>query len=965
MKSFPSLLTLLLYADKMIYMLQETSRSIKSYCLGNCLQHFYGGIIFMIQLQKTLDWDKYLKTAAQVVSEGIVMLKNDDHALPLDTTAEVALFGRIQLHYYKSGTGSGGMVNVSKVTNIADGLLESGVKLNRELLDVYKKWDTENPFDLGDGWGKEPWSQKEMPLDDAFAAHIAQTSRTAIAVIGRTAGEEQDNSLTEGSYLLTADEKAMLSTIRHHFPKMIVLLNVGNIIDMTELLQIAPDAILYVWQGGMTGGTGTADILTGRISPCGKLTDTIARRVDDYPSAPYFGDPARNFYSEDIYVGYRYFETFAPEKVLYPFGFGLSYTTFQIDVTSVENLTDTLDFTITVTNTGEYSGKEVVQIYCEAPQGKLGKPARVLCGYAKTHCLAPGNSEALIISVTREQIASYDDSGSSGHAHCFILEAGDYHFYTGTDVRSAIDVYQYTQNETQVISCHKQALAPVEAFDRIKPVRISTGYEARMEVVPLSQVDENKRRLENLPKEIPFTGDHGIRLSDVKNKTHSMEEFIAQLTDYDLACLIRGEGMNSPRVTAGTAAAFGGVSPELEALGVPCGCCDDGPSGMRLDCGTKAFSLPNGTMMASTFNRELLTELFYLTGLEMTVNKVDCLLGPGMNIHRHPLNGRNFEYFSEDPYLTGTIASAQLHGLQKAGVTGTIKHFCGNNQETNRHDTNAVISERALREIYLKGFEIAVKEGHADSVMTTYGPVNGVWTAGSFDLTTQILRNDWGFTGFTMTDWWANINRRGQAVDKTDFAAMAIAQNDVYMVCAIGAENDDNVLASLENGTLYRSELQRNAANICRFLMHTHAMERLDKTFSPVTIINRPADESDVDEAAIRFFELDGSLTIDLSDISTDKGTNYSFGLDIMTMGRYKMTLTASSTQSEVAQIPVTLFSLGTAYGTFTWNGTNGIPVSFETEIPFFSKYTNLRLFFAQGGLKMYSISFELVSTEL
>lgn len=919
----------------------------------------------MAQTEKTLDWEQYLKTAAQVVSEGIVMLKNDNDALPLSPDDEIALFGRIQLHYYKSGTGSGGMVNVSKITGIPDGLLENGVSVNEELLDVYRKWDSETPFDLGDGWGKEPWSQTEMPLDEALVAHVSESSHTAIVIIGRTAGEEQDNSLHEGSYLLTAAEKDMLAKVRRHFPKMIVLLNVGNIIDMNDLLSFDPDSVLYVWQGGMTGGTGTADVLTGKISPCGKLTDTIAANVNDYPSAPYFGDPYRNFYSEDIYVGYRYFETFARDKVLYPFGFGLSYTTFDIAITGAKQLSDKWDFTVKVTNTGNYSGKEVVQIYCKAPQGRLGKPSRVLCGYEKTDTLAPGKSQVMTISVSNAQIASYDDSGVTGHAHCFVLEEGTYRFYAGSDVRSAKEFYHCPQNSTEVISRHEQALAPVESFDRIHP-EISEGrYVIRMENVPLSHVDEAKRRQDNLPKEIPFTGDKGIRLADVKNGTHTMDEFIAQLTDYDLSCMIRGEGMNSPKVTAGTAAAFGGVSDELTALGIPCGCCDDGPSGMRLDCGTKAFSLPNGTMIACTFNRTLIRELFSLTGLEMIANKVDCLLGPGMNIHRHPLNGRNFEYFSEDPFLTGTIASAQLKGLHSAGVTGTIKHFCGNNQETDRHDTNAVISERALREIYLKGFEIAVKEGNADSIMTTYGPVNGVWTAANYDLTTQILRNDWGFTGFAMTDWWAKINRRGQAVDKSDLAAMAMAQNDVYMVCSCCAQNDDNILASLKDGSLQRSELQRCAANICRFLMNTHAMNRLLGTECRINIINRPADESDVDESTVKFYELDGDLTIDLSDICTDKGTNYSFGLDILTAGTYEMTLTASSTQSEVAQIPVTLFSLGTAYGTFTWNGTNGLPVSYQIDIPLFSRYTNLRLFFAQGGLDMHSIRFRLVSTEL
>ena len=329
----------------------------------------------MAQTEKTLDWEQYLKTAAQVVSEGIVMLKNDNDALPLNPDDEIALFGRIQLHYYKSGTGSGGMVNVSKITGIPDGLLENGVSVNEELLDVYRKWDSENSFDLGDGWGKEPWSQTEMPLDEALVAHVSESSHTAIVIIGRTAGEEQDNSLHEGSYLLTAAEKDMLAKVRRHFPKMIVLLNVGNIIDMNELLSFDPDSVLYVWQGGMTGGTGTADVLTGKISPCGKLTDTIAANVNDYPSAPYFGDPYRNFYSEDIYVGYRYFETFARDKVLYPFGFGLSYTTFDIAITGAKQLSDKWDFTVKVTNTGNYSGKEVVQIYCKAPQGRLGKPS--------------------------------------------------------------------------------------------------------------------------------------------------------------------------------------------------------------------------------------------------------------------------------------------------------------------------------------------------------------------------------------------------------------------------------------------------------------------------------------------------------------------------------------------------------------------------------------------------------------
>lgn len=906
---------------------------------------------------KILDWSKYLETAEKVASEGIVMLENKNNALPLSGDKPIAIFGRIQLHYYKSGTGSGGMVNVSKVTGITDGLIEAGVKIDTELLDVYKKWDELNPYDMGTGWGNEPWSQEEMPLDDETVSRSAEKCDTAIVIIGRTAGEEQDAKIEKGSYLLTDTENNMIDKVHRFFKKVIVLLNVGGLIDMSFVDKYNPDAVLYVWQGGMTGGTGVANVLTGKISPCGKLPDTIAYEIKDYSSFSNFGSTDRNLYCEDIYVGYRYFETFARKKVRYPFGYGLSYTDFEIIPEKNICNEDSVIFFIKVTNTGNYSGKEVVQVYCRQPRGKLGKPEKVLCGFTKTKTLAPQESQIVEIKVNYYDIASYDDSGVTGHRFCWVLEKGEYTFFVGNSVRNVKIACSCGIEETKVLKKCSQAMPPVMGFERIKPIQTGNGYVAEKENVPLLEFDEEKRRIENLPDEIPYTGDKGIKLIDVKNGRYSMTEFIAQFSDYDLSCIIRGEGMGSPRVTAGTASAFGGVSENLVNFGIPAGCCDDGPSGMRLDCGTKAFSLPNGTMIASTFNRELMTELFELTGLEMAANKVDCLLGPGMNIHRHPLNGRNFEYFSEDPFLTGEMATAELKGLHKSGVTGTIKHFCGNNQETNRHYVDAVISERALREIYLKGFEIAVKSGNADSIMTTYGSVNGVWTAGNYDLNTTILRNEWGFTGFTMTDWWANVNSRGNEPDKNDFASMAKAQNDVYMVCADGSSGDDNTLTELEKGTLLRCELQRNAVNICNFLMGTHAMDRLCGNEEVVEIINRPDDSSEND-APVIFYELDGNLKLDLSEIKAEKGTNYSFALTVKNAGYYDVIITASSTQSEVAQIPVTLFAMGTASGTFTWNGTNGLPVSYSKEIPMFSRFTAIRLYFAQNGLDIHSIEF-------
>lgn len=911
-------------------------------------------------MERILDWNKYLDTAAKMVSEGIVMLKNENNALPLDTDKEVAVFGRIQFHYYKSGTGSGGMVNVTKVVNILDGLIDNGVKVNEKLLGTYRKWDKENPFDLGEGWGGEPWSQKEMPLDEGLVKETAKSCETAIVIIGRTAGEEQDNRLEAGSYLLSDDEIAMLTVVRKHFKKVVLLLNVGNIIDMTDINRIAPDAVLYVWQGGMTGGKGTADVLTGKVSPSGKLPDTIAYKASDYPSDANFGrEENRDIYAEDIYVGYRYFETFAKEKVLYPFGFGLSYTEFEIKTEKAEIAEGAVKLSVSVKNIGSYKGKEVIEVYCEAPQGRLGKAARVLCGFEKTRELVPQEEQVVEIAVDIAKLASYDDSGVTGNKSCYVLEAGEYKFYVGSDVRSAEYACSFEQGEDLVTERLTQSLAPVESFERIKPVCEGGAFSIGREAVPVSEVDESARRLEKLPKEIAYTGDKGIKLWDVKNGKNTMDEFIAQLSDYDLSCIIRGEGMGSPRVTAGTASAFGGVSENLNGFGIPAGCCSDGPSGMRLDCGTKAFSLPNGTMIASSFNKELTSELFAFMGLEMAANKVDCLLGPGMNIHRHPLNGRNFEYFSEDPFLTGKMAAAELKGMAGAGVTGTIKHFCANNRETNRHFIDSVVSERALREIYLKGFEIAVKEGGASSVMTTYGIVNGLWTAGNFDLNTVILREEWGFKGFTMTDWWANINVRGKEPDKTDLAAMARAQNDVYMVCPDGEKNDDNTLAALENGGIERCELQRNAANICGFLLHTNALKRAEGIGDTVKVINRE-DEEQEDDKPVQFYKVDRDITLDLSDVDTKKGTSYSFALDLSNFGIYRVIVTASSTQSELAQIPMTLFSMGTAVGTFTFNGTGGKAVSMEKETPMFSRFTTFRIYFAQNGLDLHSIRFEL-----
>jgi beta-glucosidase len=918
-------------------------------------------------MKKTLDWKEYENTARQAIAEGCVLLENNG-VLPLKKDCTVSVFGRIQSSYFKSGTGSGGKVNVTKVWNILEGLEESGhVKINEPLRNIYTEWEKTHPFDEGMGWGQEPWAQEEMPLTQDIVKTAAAASDVALVIIGRTAGEDKDNSATKGSWFLTDTEYDMLRQVRTGFEKMAVILNVGNIIDMGFVADIKPDAVLYGWQGGMLGGLGTADILTGKVNPCGKLTDTIAKSIKDYPSDKWFGDLKQNFYCEDIFVGYRYFETFAKDKVLYPFGYGLSYSSFKIEsvATSNDPATKQINLQVKVTNTGTTAGKEVAQIYIAAPNGKLGKAARVLSAFEKTDLLNPGATQELSFSIPYYDFASYDDSGATGNKSCFVLEAGTYKVYAGTDVRSAEQIFSFDLDSLRIIKQCEEAYAPVQAFERM---HAGTNGTLTMEQTPLATVDMWQRRAQRLPKELPFTGDKGYKLNDVLDGKVSIQDFVAQFTDEELACFTRGEGMGSSLVTPGTASAFGGVSPRLkDHFGIPVACCDDGPSGMRLDCGMKAFSLPNGTSIASTFNKKLVKELYTLTGHEMNATNVENLLGPGLNIHRHPLNGRNFEYFSEDPLLTGAIGTAMVQGLQAAGVTGTIKHFCGNNQEANRHGIDSIISERALREIYLKGFEMVVKNG-GDSVMTTYGIVNGIHTSSSYDLCTTILRDDWGFKGIVMTDWWALLNEPGEKPNKTNFAVMLRAQNDIYMCCPDGKTDasGENTFAALKDGTLTRAELQRTAINVCSHVMHTQAMKRLLGTDEGIEIINRPVSPDDINMEDVEFIEIGkDELVINLTYKESKANTNFVLALDVKEFGAFEASLTASSDLGELAQLPVTMFFQGIPMTSFTFNGTNGKEVTLTKDIPLFTRFSICRLFVAANGLKLKEIRIKYTGKDL
>ena len=912
-----------------------------------------------------LDLERYAVLARQATAEGCVLLENEGQALPLREGERVAVFGRMAFHYYKSGLGSGGLVNTRYVVGILDALKDcKEIRLDEKLMGIYEDWIRENPFDEGQGWGRVPWCQKEMEVTDEMLG-CARDNDVSLVIIGRTAGEDQDNNAGPGSYCLTETEEDMIRRVCQVSKRTVVVLNVGNIIDMSWVEKYHPQAVLYAWQGGQEGGNGVADVLTGKVCACGKLTDTIAQSIEDYPSTENFGDPFKNYYKEDIYVGYRYFETFAKDKVLYPFGYGLSYTSFGIKAEILKNSEEELTVAAEVVNTGAVKGKEVVQVYAKVPQGKLGNPARRLIGFAKTGELKPGVKEEVVIVIPKYDLTSYDDSGVTGHKSCYVLEEGTYEIFVGSDVRSAESAGCY-EEKFRVVEKLQEACAPVEKFSRMKAVLMPDGsYQAVTEKVPVRTVDPQERRKQNLPETLAYTGDKGYKLVDVLDGKVSMENFVAQISEEDLIAMFRGEGMCSPKVTPGTAAAFGGVTESMKALGIPVGCCADGPSGIRMDCGTKAFSLPNGTALGCTFNTELVSDLYEMTGKELRLNKIDSLLGPGMNIHRNPLNGRNFEYISEDPLLTGRICAAQVKAMAKSGIGSTIKHFCGNNQEVGRSTSDSVMSERCLREIYLKGFEMAVREGGARSVMTTYGSVNGLWTAGSYDLCTTILRKEWGFEGIVMTDWWAKSNYEGHQAEVQVKAPMVAAQNDIYMVVSDAKANPekDDVEEMLHAGKLTLGELQRNGANILGFLLKSPSILLLtDRICAEELEAMNTKEADDVDAGDLIAITSDPEtqeMVVDGSLLHPAKGNTDILAVTNDYMGEFTVKFVLRSELGELAQLPISVFMDNIHKMTVSVQGTNGKWV--EESRPFdmsFGHNHYIKLYYGADNLEIKEILF-------
>lgn len=779
---------------------------------------------------------EHITLSKDAAKEGMVLLKNEQHVLPLQTGAKVALFGKATFDYVKGGGGSGD-VTVAYTRNLYEGIkaLKGKISVYEELADFYRE-NVKEQYKAGrvSGMTIEPQVPQEL-LQKAKAY-----TDTAVISICRFSGEGWDRKsivetenkniwaseeemarrsaeiFEDGDFYLTHAEQEMVNTVKQNFARVIVVMNVGGMVDTSWFHDDAQiQSVLMAWQGGMEGGLATAELLAGEGNPSGKLSDTFARELNDYPSTYNFHESEKYVeYTDDIYVGYRYFETIpgAKEKVNYPFGFGLSYTQFTLGESQISIEGDQIRCMVSVTNTGAMAGKEVVQAYYGAPQGKLGKAARVLCAFAKTRLLQPGETQLMTLCWKIADMASYDDCGKVCKS-AYVLEQGEYKFYIGTSVRDAVEnATVYTAAKDIVTQQLTSRLAPTSLTKRM----LADGTYEELETT--EPVDTYANELEKMTTEemeafAPKTegrarwrlwGDktpdkqHHFLIEAAEGKI-TLEEFMAQLSDEQLAELLGGQ----PNTGVANTFGFG----NLPDYGVPNIMTADGPAGLRInpECGVCTTAWPCSTLIACTWNPEVAQQVGAAGGAEVKENNIAVWLTPAVNIHRSPLCGRNFEYYSEDPYLTGKMASAMVKGIQSNHVGATVKHFALNNKETNRKNSDSRASERAIREIYLKAFEIIVKEANPWAIMSSYNIVNGRRTSENHELLTDVLRGEWGFEGAVTTDWWTNGEHYKEVA----------AGNDIKMATGF----PERLMEALHKGIITRAELETCAKRVLNLIL--------------------------------------------------------------------------------------------------------------------------------------------------
>ncbi len=827
---------------------------------------------------------KHLNFVRSKAGECMVLLKNDG-VLPFRNPRKVALYGNGARETVKGGTGSGD-VNSRFAVSIEQGLEESGfVITTKKWLDMQSAFASEERREFrrkveekAATKGADPMllsllehfiPRRLAPLDEKLIEE--SDTDTAIYVLSRNSGEGTDRVNTEGDYKISDEEMTQLRMLGTYYSKVILLLNVGGVMELAPvhcLPQIR--TIVLMGQCGNIGGYAVADVLLGKTIPSGRLTDTWAMHYEDYPSSKGFshnnGNCNDEYYTEGIYVGYRYFDTFGVEP-LYPFGYGLDYTTFSIDTKTVEVIGDRVYVTVEVTNSGEiYSGREVVQIYASAPPGRLEKPYQELVGFGKTKVLAPGERQTLRIFFLLTNMESYNPELAA-----YILESGYYTLRVGKHSRNNKVVARLLLKDNVITKKVHNICRNREEFPELRSGRkAKSGCQEEMLQkdqgltleINTEQIKMETVSYSRMPQPLPFPDvDHVITMQDVKRGDYTVEELVAQLKIQEMADLCVGIARDEESVIGMGAKSVPGAAGDTSVLlnksrDVRSMVNADGPAGLRLTphfrTDAKGNVLPGGetfgdmkkempdkkegeidyyqyctaipiaSLLASSWDMELLFDMGDLVGSEMERFGVRVWLAPGMNIHRNPLCGRNFEYFSEDPLLSGMCAAAEVKGIQKhAGIGACVKHFCANNQEDNRMFLNVHIRERALREIYLRNFGIAIQSSQPMTIMTSYNLINGIHAANNYDLITSYARDENGFKGYVMTDWYTSNSKVAKSMSSEDVrygvssSPLCIsAGNDLQMPGS--EENVFDIIEAVGKGTLPLELLQQCCIRILR-----------------------------------------------------------------------------------------------------------------------------------------------------
>ena len=815
-------------------------------------------------------WEtEHRKVARRAAAEGIVLLKNEDNLLPLKAGSNVALYGAGAGRTIKGGTGSGD-VNERENVSVFQGIKNAGFQVTTEdwiasydkiYENARQEWKrsilskTGEGADTMDFFSVYSTTPFKMPAGDQVQKP-AEDADTAIYVLSRIAGEGSDRTADKGDYYLSDDEYQILADICAYYKNVIVLINAGAQVDLSFMDEFENiKALLVIVQPGMEGGNAVADILSGKVNPSGKLADTWAYEYEDYPNSEKFshnnGNVQTELYEEGIYVGYRYFDTFEV-PVRYGFGYGLSYTDFEIsNYRLVKISAEKISISASVKNTGKVSGKEVVQVYASLPGGTLEKEAHRLAAYAKTAELKPGETEEVTMEVKVDALTSYDEESAA-----WILEKGFYGIWIGNSLASAklcggmkLDA-TVTKRQVKNLFPLKQDLEeivqePSRTAKRAETAEKLAGEQA-MTVLELHAADITTETVEYKKN------------ADLYER--EAMDFVNTLTEEELIDLAAGDPGKAQGGNLGAAGiSVPGSAGETHRCAVDKGLASivlaDGPAGLRLmkyyhvnegsivsmpfefslegglfydDSrelpGERYYqyctAIPVGTLLAQTWNQELIREVGAMIGTEMEHFGVTLWLAPGMNIHRNPLCGRNFEYYSEDPYVSGTIAAAMTEGVQSNyGCGTTIKHFACNNQEDNRMGSDSVVSERALREVYLKGFEIAIRQAQPMSIMTSYNLINGVHAANNYDLCTESARNEWGFKGAIMTDW--TTTEQG---DNCTASGCMRAGNDLVMPGCFG--DHDNMHKELAEGTLKIEDLKACIARLVSMIWKSNQYQQ-------------------------------------------------------------------------------------------------------------------------------------------